>query len=345
MRDGIVKINRRKDMTNKGSFLKTKEFLAVGDYLVSNSGYFNLIMQSDGNLCVYRGTDPSNNKGAVWCCANKSKSDGPFFATMQDDGNFCVYKGTDPSNNKGGVWCCANKSRSDGPFFAVMQDDGNFCVYKGTDPSNNKGVVWSTTKTDPVVKADDLRDFNYNTDNYVKTDPVIKDLDSVVNTNQSSINQTLEIDLIKSVTETYEWSHSLEIAIGVSTSFKVGIPIFADGEVNVSMDVSNTFTWSESNERSETWEYHNLVVAEPFKEITCTLQIREVKLTVPFTATATAHYKSGVTAPIQINGEYIGGNSYDSNVKYDEKDLKTQLTKTTLQTTEATPKNEASIKT
>ena len=37
----------------------------AGRYTPQNGSYFP-IMQSDGNLVVYRGTGPQNNRGFVW---------------------------------------------------------------------------------------------------------------------------------------------------------------------------------------------------------------------------------------------------------------------------------------
>jgi cysteine-rich secretory family protein len=57
---------------HKGSFLKTGEFLGIGDYLVSDNKSYFAIMQADGNLVVYKGTDPDHpdrnapNNGFVW---------------------------------------------------------------------------------------------------------------------------------------------------------------------------------------------------------------------------------------------------------------------------------------
>jgi hypothetical protein len=97
-------------------------------------------MQSDGNLGVYKGSGPSDNKGALW--NSKTGGKGESFAIMQSDGNFVVYKGSGPSDNKGALW--NSKTGGKGESFAIMQDDGNFVVYKGSGPSDNKGALWNS---------------------------------------------------------------------------------------------------------------------------------------------------------------------------------------------------------
>jgi pathogenesis-related protein 1 len=111
---------------HKGSFLKTGEFLGIGDYLVSDNKSYFAIMQADGNLAVYKGTDPDHpdrnapNNGFVWGSVQAGQypaSQGQYFAIMQADGNLAVYKGTDPDHpdrnapNNGFVWGSIQSNR------------------------------------------------------------------------------------------------------------------------------------------------------------------------------------------------------------------------------------------
>ena len=162
---------------DKGSFLKTGEFLGVGDYLVSDNKSYFAVMQSDGNLAVYKGTDPSHpdrnapNNGFVWGSVQAGRypaNQGQYFAVMQSDGNLAVYKGTDPSHpdrnapNNGFVWGSVQDGRypaSQGQYFVVMQGDGNLAVYKGTDPSHpdrnapDNGFVWGSIQSNRRIDA------------------------------------------------------------------------------------------------------------------------------------------------------------------------------------------------
>ena len=122
------------------NLLKPNEYLTSNKYLVSDNKAFFLIMQSDGNLVVYKGSGPSDNKGALWSSGTSGK--GESFAIMQSDGNFVIYKGSGPSDNKGALW--NSKTFGKGESFAIMQDDGNFVVYKGSGPSDNKGALWNS---------------------------------------------------------------------------------------------------------------------------------------------------------------------------------------------------------
>jgi hypothetical protein len=129
-------------MAMRGSIISVEGFLSNEDYLQSPNGQYFAIMQSDGNLCVYRGSGPGDNRGGVWCCNRHSLPGGPYFALVQSDGNFCVYRGTGPSDNRGGVWCCNTVSLPGGPYLVTLGDDGRLYVYKGANLSAHEGAVW-----------------------------------------------------------------------------------------------------------------------------------------------------------------------------------------------------------
>jgi hypothetical protein len=137
----------------KAIFMKTNQFLGLGDYLTSGNKQYFAVMQGDGNLVVYRGSDPNNNHGFVWGSVQVGRyapSAGTYFAVMQGDGNLVVYRGSDPSDNHGFVWGSVQDggyAPSAGSYFAVMQDDGNLVVYRGSDPNNNQGFVWGSTQS------------------------------------------------------------------------------------------------------------------------------------------------------------------------------------------------------
>jgi hypothetical protein len=50
-----------------------------------------LVVQGDGNLCTYRGTGPSDNRGLIWQSGTAGRAQGPYHLVMQVDGNLCLY--------------------------------------------------------------------------------------------------------------------------------------------------------------------------------------------------------------------------------------------------------------
>jgi Cysteine-rich secretory protein family len=134
-------------------------------------------MQGDGNLAVYKGTDPDHpdrnapNNGFVWGSVQAGQypaRQGQYFAIMQGDGNLAVYKGTDPGHpdrnapNNGFVWGSVQDGQypaRQGQYFVIMQGDGNLAVYKGTDPGHpdrnapNNGFVWGSIQSNRRIAA------------------------------------------------------------------------------------------------------------------------------------------------------------------------------------------------
>ena len=152
-------------MANKGTWLTTGQYLSVGDYLVSDNGQFFVIMQSDGNFVLYRGSGPGDIQGFVWATNTPwatqphrvttgdrltvgqwlatgdhlVSGNGQYVAKMQDDGNFVVAQ-VSPDQ---ALWT-SNTVRGHGQYVAIMQGDGNFVVYQGSDPAHQGTPIWAT---------------------------------------------------------------------------------------------------------------------------------------------------------------------------------------------------------
>ena len=139
----------------KNNSLQTHQSIQTGDVLVSNNQKYYAIMQSDGNLAVYRGSGPDHKKYHVWS-HQKTAPGGKFFAIMQGDGNFVVYKGTSLSDNQGVVWDIG-KSLGQGNYFAIMQDDGSFVVYKGTSLESQREYIWDSGDVVEVPDFDPVK--------------------------------------------------------------------------------------------------------------------------------------------------------------------------------------------
>jgi hypothetical protein len=133
------------------SYIATGGNLAVGQYLVADNKQFFAIQQSDGNLCVYKGSSPSDNRGGLWC-HNKTGGGGLFYTVMQGDGNLCTYRGTGNNDNRGNQWC-SMATAAGGQFFMTVQSDGNLCVYHGTYQNHGVGVWCSGAVSAPVATA------------------------------------------------------------------------------------------------------------------------------------------------------------------------------------------------
>ena len=89
-----------------------------------NNNFF-LILQSDGNMCIYSGSSPSDNQGGIWCTMTNGK---------QQQGNPLMVS----ANNKfGQAWMPSGSvlypgeylSFTNGNLVLMMQADGNLVLY------------------------------------------------------------------------------------------------------------------------------------------------------------------------------------------------------------------------
>jgi len=91
-----------------------------------NTNYF-LILQDDGNLCIYKGS-PDDNQGAIWCSMTNGKQ-------QQPNANFAASKGKFGKN-----WMPTGSTLAPGDFigstdgstYLIMQNDGNLVLYTST---------------------------------------------------------------------------------------------------------------------------------------------------------------------------------------------------------------------
>ena len=91
------------------------------------SNYF-LILQDDGNMCIYRGTGPNDNQGNIWCSQTNGKQ-------RQANSKFAAANGKYAKNwiSTGDTLAAGDFIGSnDGSIYLLMQTDGNLVLYTST---------------------------------------------------------------------------------------------------------------------------------------------------------------------------------------------------------------------
>jgi hypothetical protein len=88
------------------------------------SNYF-LILQTDGNMCVYRGTSPSDNQGGIWCTMTNGKQQSPNHNMVSKNGKYGQSWVADGFTLAPGDFIGSD----DGTLALVMQADGNLVLY------------------------------------------------------------------------------------------------------------------------------------------------------------------------------------------------------------------------
>ena len=121
-------------VAHAGDRLSAGQTLYSGQSLQSQSGQYRLIMQSDGNLVVYNGS----NK-VIW--NTRTANTGGNRLTMQSDGNLVIYTASNSPK-----WHTHTYNHRNSGVDAVLQDDGNLVLY-----TDDNQAVWSSLGNSVVV--------------------------------------------------------------------------------------------------------------------------------------------------------------------------------------------------
>lgn len=81
------------------ALLEVGAFLRPGNSLRSPKNAARMYLQPNGELCIKTTTGQQ-----VWC-SGASGPIGDYYAILQLDGNLCVQRGKDPTDNQGVLWC------------------------------------------------------------------------------------------------------------------------------------------------------------------------------------------------------------------------------------------------
>ena len=101
-------------------------------YSVSPSSAYFLILQDDGNLCIYRGSGPNDNQGFIWCSMTNGKQQKPNPQYTASKGKYGKNFITGGATLAVGDFVGSN----DGSIYLIMQGDGNLVLYTSQNVIN-----------------------------------------------------------------------------------------------------------------------------------------------------------------------------------------------------------------
>jgi hypothetical protein len=291
----------------------------VGDYIYSPTRLYFGILESNGDFSVYRGSSPADpSKQKVWSTNSSAKyrqgSDLAitFFYTdyQMQHGIGSEKKMQIHGQPRGGaayyLWQQPSRGTKDWQHAleAFVADDGNFGIRQ------NGATLWSSGFSDPVdhyeVENCDYDRARVEVRPQEGTGNVIEE----VFTNSTQANQSMSLTRTVSTTKTSAWSDTLGIKLSISAKGGAQIPFLGKGELTVSTEISNTYTWSGSTSTSETISINLPVVVPPGRKYRAYAIIREANFQVPYTMTGSVYFKSGAVIHRTVNGVYTGKNSY-----------------------------------
>jgi len=95
--------------------------------------YF-LILQDDGNMCIYKGSGPQDSQGNIWCSGTNGKQQKPNPNFKASNGKFGKNYINSTTSLASGDFIGSN----DGSIYLMMQSDGNLVLYTSQQTSNCK---------------------------------------------------------------------------------------------------------------------------------------------------------------------------------------------------------------
>ena len=133
-----------------GASLTTNQWVAHPGRLVSAKQATEATFAEGGGITTMCSIPPGMGQAwAYQAWSNQVSAQGPLFTVMQGDGNLVTYRGTDPAHSLGPVWATFANPLAVGSYVAVIRDDGTLGVYAGEDPATTAAPLWGNGGTNP----------------------------------------------------------------------------------------------------------------------------------------------------------------------------------------------------
>lgn len=140
-----------------GASLATNQWVAHPARLVSAKQASEAMFGEGGDIGTWCSIPPGMGQAWTYqAWSNQASARGPLFTIMQADGNLVTYRGTDPAHSLGPVWATFASPQPVGAYVAAIRDDGTLGVYAGGDPATTAAPLWGNGGTNP--HATTLRD-------------------------------------------------------------------------------------------------------------------------------------------------------------------------------------------
>ncbi|MDQ3581057.1 MAG: ETX/MTX2 family pore-forming toxin [Pseudomonadota bacterium] len=134
--------------------------------------------------------------------------------------------------------------------------------------------------------------------------------------NPTDNDQTPNISGTYTLSRTSGWSNALAVKVGVKVSGETGVPFVAEGKVELSTEVQNTYTWNGSKTETESYSFSAPLKLGPHERGKVTLTATNTKISVPYSGTGEIVFKSGRRYSRKVEGIYEGINGHSVNAKY-----------------------------
>lgn len=133
-----------------GASLGTNQWVAHPARLISAKQASEAMFGERGDIGTWCSIPPGIGQAWTYqAWSNHASAQGPLFTIMQADGNLVTYRGTDPAHSLGPLWATFGDARPVGAYVAAIRDDGTLGVYAGDSPATTAAPLWGNGGTNP----------------------------------------------------------------------------------------------------------------------------------------------------------------------------------------------------
>lgn len=296
-------------------YLQSGQSLGNWEWLTAANFAFYTVVQSDGNLCTYEGSESSPNHGDLLWQSGTAPGDGNYTLNMQRNAQAVLKDGNGVT-----LWTPGFGPQPDGDYFLAMRDDASLAIYSGQPPYAGPPTgdpLWTNGVSQPVkeITISDI-DYDLASGDIVSTSPTELYRETVTNTSDQPQSSTITAEA--TTTWTSEWKDTIGAQVTAKTEFKTDIPFLADGKIETSVDISNTYEFGETTSNEKKWQL-DIPVEVPANSATEVIALAtESKVKVPYTMELEVTLQSGKTYTVARPGIFTGVSSRDLDVKFNK---------------------------
>ena len=130
--DGIRKYGKATNCTKLSDGTYSGGGWSNAIYSLDPSSFYYLILQDDGNMCIYRGSGPNDYQGTIWCSMTTGKQQKPNPAMTAEKSKYGKNWISSGSTLSAGEFV----GSTDGSIYLIMQGDGNLVLYTSSVGEN-----------------------------------------------------------------------------------------------------------------------------------------------------------------------------------------------------------------
>uniref|UniRef100_A0A5B6Z2I7 Agglutinin domain-containing protein n=1 Tax=Davidia involucrata TaxID=16924 RepID=A0A5B6Z2I7_DAVIN len=139
--------------------------------------------------------------------------------------------------------------------------------------------------------------------------------------NRTQVPNTVEVKLEYTETKSQTWNASVSLKLGVTTSIQTGIPLIAEGKIEISAEFTGEYQWGSTKESNTTLATTYTVTVPPMTMVKVSLLATKGSCDVPFSYNQRDTLTNGqqITSTMD-DGIYTGINCF--NFKYETQEEK-----------------------